>query len=221
MGKCCNCNIEILDETKCCPLCQSVLIPTDELENMYPDARLMMRRLMLFSRIYLFGAILLQAGLFVINLAMKSEIWWSAITGLFLLCGYMILRYAILGKAGHKSKIFILASIAIMVAVAIDVVIGYRGWSVDYVLPSAIIIVDIIIIGCMIYNHRNWQSYIMWQLLMVLCSLLPAGLYMTGLERNEYLAFLPLCASFALFLGTMIIGDRRALTELKRRFHIN
>lgn len=221
MGKCCNCNIEVLDETKCCPLCQSVLVPTEELENMYPDARLMMRRLLFVSRVYLFGALLLQAVLFGVNLVTQSQIWWSAITGLALLCGYMILRYAILGKAGHKSKIFILALIAVLVAIVIDFVIGYRGWAVDYVLPSGIILVDIIILGCMIYNRRNWQSYIMWQLLMILCSLFPAGLYVTGLERNEHLAFLPLCASSALFLGTMIIGDRRAWTELKRRFHIS
>lgn len=220
MGKCCNCNIEVLDESKCCPLCQSVLIPTEELENMYPDARQMMRRLLFASRIYLFAALLLQAVLFGVNLYMQSQIWWSAITGLALLCGYMILRYAILGKSGHKSKIFIIALAAVLAAIVIDFIIGYRGWSVDYVLPTGIILVDGIILGCMVYNRRNWQSYIMWQLLMILCSLFPAGLYVAGLERNEYLAFLPLLVSIALFLGTMIIGDRRARTELKRRFHI-
>ncbi len=219
MGKCCNCHIEILDETKCCPLCQSVLLPTDELENMYPDARLMMRKLLFASRVYLFVALLLQAVLFAINLTAQPQIWWSAITGLILLGGYMILRYAILGKSGHKSKIFMLALLAVLASVAGDFAIGYRGWSVDYVLPVGIVLVDGIILGCMIYNRRNWQSYIMWQLLMILCSLLPAGLFIAGLERNLSLSFLPLVFSIALFLGTMILGDRRARTELKRRFH--
>lgn len=68
MGKCRNCNIEVLDETEFCPLCQSILDPTDELENMYPDVRIRMRRLKLFSKIYLFLAICVQAVLFAINL---------------------------------------------------------------------------------------------------------------------------------------------------------
>ena len=44
-------------------------------------------------------------------------------------------------------------------------------------------------------------------------------LYRKELEHNAYLAFLPLAASAAIFLGTLIIGGRRARTELARRFH--
>ncbi|MBR6615972.1 MAG: zinc ribbon domain-containing protein, partial [Lachnospiraceae bacterium] len=77
------------------------------------------------------------------------------------------------------------------------------------------------ILGLMIYNRRNWQSYILWQISMVLISIIPIVLYLMGIERNEYLAFLPMALSLSIFVGTMIIGDRRARTELKRRFHIN
>lgn len=221
MGKCYNCKIEILDETETCPLCRSVLEPTDELENMYPNVRIIMKKLLLFTRIYLFCAIILEAVLLGINILTDSQIWWSAITGLGLLYSYVVLRYAILGKAGYRTKVVLLSLIAILSAIAIDFVTGYRGWSVDYVMPSGILLVDAIIIGCMICNHRNWQSYIMWQLMMILFSLFPAMLYIMELEHNTAMAFLPLAVSLAVFLGTMIIGDRRARQELKRRFHVN
>ncbi len=220
MGKCRNCNIEILDDSDCCPLCQSILEPTEELENMYPDVRFQMRRLTFFSRIYLFCAIILEAVLFVLNLSQDSKIWWSAITGLILLYIYMVLRYAILGKTGYKSKVIVLSLIAVLSAIAIDIITGFHGWSLDYVLPIGILIMDVIIVGCMFFNRRNWQSYLMWQILMILCSLIPIGLYLSGLERNIHMVILPMAASAALFLGTMIIGDRRAWMELKQRFHI-
>lgn len=220
MGKCCHCNIEILDETEYCPLCHAVLETTDELENMYPNVRLRMRRLLFVSRLYLFCAILALVVLVGLNIALPSNIWWCVIPGLALLYGYIVLRYAILGKAGHKTKIFILALIAVCSAIAVDFATGYRGWSLDYVLPAGILLVDLIIAVYMICNRRNWQSYIMWQLLMILCSLIPSAFYLAQLEHNPYLAFLPLTVSALLFLGTMIIGDRRARTELKRRFHI-
>ena len=51
MAKCKNCNIEILDETESCPLCQSILEQNDALENMYPDVLLSQRKLTFFSRI--------------------------------------------------------------------------------------------------------------------------------------------------------------------------
>jgi len=221
MGKCRNCNVEILDETDHCPLCRSILEPTHDVENMYPNVALKTRLLMLFSRVYLFGAILVVFLLVGINIVTPSQMWWSVLVGLVLLYGYLVLRYAVLGKTGYRSKILVLVLIGLLSLVAADFVTGYRGWSVNYVLPGSILLVDAIILGCMVWNRRNWQSYMMWQLLMILCSLVPAVLALLEIEQGWHLAFLPLVASCALFLWTLIIGDRRARLELKRRFHIH
>ena len=95
-----------------------------------------------------------------------------------------------------------------------------KRWSVDYVASGGILLVDVIIIALMIWNRRNWQSYLMWQIAMILFSLIPAILYLIGLEHNFIMAFLPLIVSVFLFIGTLMIGGRRAGQELYRRFHI-
>lgn len=220
MSKCKQCNLEILDETERCPLCKAVLEQTIEVENMYPNVRTIARRLMLISRIYLFCAILLEALLVYVNVAYEFQIFWSAITGLGLFYGYMLLRYAILGKSGYRSKTIVLTLIALLILVAIDFLVGYRGWAVNYVLPSAILLIDTAILVLMIGNRRNWQSYMMSQLFMILCSTVTLIFYAVGIVTAPILAGIAFAASTALFLGTLIIGDRRARTELKRRFHI-
>lgn len=220
MSRCKQCNVEILDETERCPLCHSVLEKTVEVENMYPNVRTMTRRLALLSRIYLFVAILVEALLIYLNVLSDSGMFWSAIPGLAMLYGYLVLRYAILGKSGYKGKIIVLTLIAILMVVAIDFVVGYRGWSVNYALPSAILLVDAGILILMCINRRNWQSYMMWQIFMILCSVVPLVLYAVGIVTAPILAVLAFAFSAALFLGTLIIGDRRARTELRRRFHV-
>ena len=220
MSRCKQCNVEILDETERCPLCHSVLEKTVEAENMYPNVRTMTRRLALLSRIYLFVAILVEALLIYLNVLSDSEMFWSAIPGLAMLYGYLVLRYAILGKSGYKGKIIVLTLIAILMVVAIDFVVGYRGWSVNYALPSAILLVDAGILILMCINRRNWQSYMMWQIFMILCSVVPLVLYAVGIVTAPLFALLAFAFSAALFLGTLIIGDRRARTELRRRFHV-
>ena len=220
MSRCKQCNVEILDETERCPLCHSVLEKTVEVENMYPNVRTMTRRLALLSRIYLFVAILVEALLIYLNVLSDSEMFWSAIPGLAMLYGYLVLRYAILGKSGYKGKIIVLTLIAILMVVAIDFVVGYRGWSVNYALPSAILLVDAGILILMCINRRNWQSYMMWQIFMILCSVVPLVLYAVGIVTAPLLALLAFAFSTALFLGTLIIGDRRARTELRRRLHV-
>ena len=199
MSRCKQCNVEILDETERCPLCHSVLEKTVEVENMYPNVRTMTRRLALLSRIYLFVAILVEALLIYLNVLSDSEMFWSAIPGLAMLYGYLVLRYAILGKSGYKGKIIVLTLIAILMVVAIDFVVGYRGWSVNYALPSAILLVDAGILILMCINRRNWQSYMMWQIFMILCSVVPLVLYAVGIVTAPLLALLAFAFSTALF----------------------
>ena len=55
---------------------------------------------------------------------------------------------------------------------------------------------------------------------MILCSVVPLVLYAVGIVTAPILALLAFAFSTALFLGTLIIGDRRARTELRRRFHV-
>lgn len=220
MSRCKQCNVEILDETERCPLCHSVLEPTIEVENMYPDVRVKRRKMILLSKIYLFVAIVVEAFLIVVNHYGEFETAWSLMTGLALIYGYLVIRFAILGKTGYIFKTIVLTAMAILVLVAIDFLSGYRGWSVRYVFPAAIIAVDAVILILMIVNRRNWQSYIMWQIFMILCSFVPIILYLTGIIYVPYLALAALGTSVFLFLGTLIIGDRRARVELKRRFHI-
>ena len=221
MSKCLNCKIEILDETERCPLCQSILEQTEDLENMYPEVRYRFRRMDFISRLYLFIAILMEGVFIFINYMNYEGIWWCVIHGLILLYGYIVLRYAVIEKSGYRSKAIILTLLFILSAIGIDLIYGYQGWSLDYLLPLAILSMDVAIVILMIYNSRNWQSYICIQIFLVLCSIIPIILYLLGLEKHFYMAVLPMIVSGTLFLGTMILGDRRARTELKRRFHVN
>ena len=220
MAECKTCRIEILDETEICPLCKSILVQTDELENMYPDARVHMRKLLRLSRIYLFCAIVVEGLLVAVDMNTPSPFQWSILTGFGLAIVYITLRYAILGRSGHQTKIILMSVLAVLIAVGVDWVIGFDGWSLRYVLPGGIVAVDMGIVLAMIINRRNWQSYIMCQLVTILCSLIPALLTLTELVNGILIPFTPLAVSVLLFLGTMVIGERRAWLELKRRFHI-
>lgn len=221
MSRCRNCDVEILDESEFCPLCHSVLEQTEELENMYPDARLKTQKLKFISRLYLFLAILAEFVLLIVDFSGENQVHWSVLVGLGLLYIYTVLRYAVLGKSGYRAKTIVLVLLAVLLTVVIDFMTGYRGWSVDYVVSGGILLVDVVIIALMIINHRNWQSYLMWQISMLFFSWIPAILYWSGVENNVYMAFLPLVVSVFLFLGTLMVGGRRAWQELYRRFHIS
>lgn len=220
MSKCRQCHIEVLDETERCPLCNTVLEPTVEVENMYPDIRVKSRKLVMFSRVYLFVAVAIE--IILINICMLSDVQSLVfiISGLVLLFGYIVIKYAILGTSGYIAKTVVLTAIAVIMFVAIDFFAGYNGWSVNYVFPSGILLIDVAIVILMVINRKNWQSYLMLQIFMVLCGVVAVILSAIGIITHPMVSIVALNVSVILLLGTMIIGGRRARVELKRRFHI-
>lgn len=220
MAKCNQCNIEILDNVAICPLCSCVLEDVEECENMYPNIRHKDRKLALLSRIYLFVAILLEALLIYLNSTHFHGIYWSAITGGAFAYIFLTMQFAILHNAGYRAKIIVQTVAGILFVVLIDWALGYQGWSLNYVLPAGILLVDVAIVILMIVNSRNWQSYILFQLFMIVWSLLPILLFKLGIVTQVVVGVIALSISLCLFVGTWIIGGRRASTELKRRFHV-
>ena len=220
MSKCRQCNIEVLDETERCPLCNTVLDETEEMENMYPDIRVKTRKLVFFSRVYLFLAVVIE--IILINICMLTEVQSLVyiISGLVLLFGYIVIKYAILGTSGYIAKTVVLTVIAVIMLVAIDFFVGYDGWSVNYVLPSGILLIDVGILALMVINRKNWQSYLMLQIFMVICSGVAVVINAFQIITEPIVSIIALNVSVILLLGTVIVGGRRSRVELKRRFHI-
>ena len=148
------------------------------------------------------------------------EVAWSLVVCLILVYANAVVRMAILGKSGYMFKTLTLVILAVLMLLGIDYLTGYQGWSLDYVLPLGILLIDLTLLILTLVNRRNWQSYMMAQILAILLSLIPVGLRLGGIIKFPYLVWIAFATSVFLFLGTLIIGDRRARTELKRRFHV-
>lgn len=210
----------ILDDTERCPLCMHVLEAGNEPGvDAYPNAIAVNRRYLFLENLFLFLSIVSICILFGINYMTNSKVLWSLVAGLIIIYANAVLRMAILGKTGYMFKTLSLVILAVLMFLGIDYLTGYRGWSLDYILPSGVLAIDLALLILMLVNRRNWQSYMMAQIFSILLSLIPVGLRLGGIIKFPYLVWISFAVSVFLFLGTLIIGDRRARTELKRRFH--
>lgn len=222
MRECRTCKVEVLDDTTVCPLCNSVLEVNGEESgcNGYPDVKSVARKFVFVIRLYSFLAIIAETALIIVNYLNYHGIWWSAISGISILYFYITLKYSLQKNNGYKSVILMQVIGAVLLVVATDYIIGYQGWSVNYVLPAAVLLLDATIITLMIVNISNWQSYIMMQLLTTVVSAACMLLWKLGVITNPIVSFIALAVSGCLLLGTLIFGDRTAKAELKRRFHV-
>ena len=123
-------------------------------------------------------------------------------------------------NAGYRSKFLTLTFLGVLYVILIDCVIGYHGWSVNFVLPGGLLLVDLFILVLMFVNRRNWQSYLMLEISNIFLSAVPLLLIWFGIVTETFISGFAFAVSVLLFLGTVIIGDRRARSELRRRFHV-
>lgn len=216
------CKVDILDPTDKCPLCHNVLEWDGiERENLYPDARVATRKYRFLENVFLFASIVLWVILFIIDYTIDPEFLWSFTVGLVLIYANVVLRLTILGKSSYMAKIIWTIIIGMAVLIEVDILTGNHGWGMNFVMPSAVLLWDIALILLMLFiNRRNWQSYIIDQLTALEACAVMLVLMLMDVITFPYYAMGVQVFTILLFVGTIIIGDRKAREELKRRFHL-
>ena len=109
--------------------------------------------------IYLFAAIVAEAILIGINAAVGGKPGWVIIMAGLFAYGYVTLKVSIQMHIGYRLKMILQTLLGVAVLLLIDLETGFHGWSLDYVLPGSLILMDAAIVILMIANRRNWQSW--------------------------------------------------------------
>ncbi len=221
MNKCKYCGVQIMDPVPICPLCNCALeCEQIQMSGRYPDVHMKQQKLHLALRIYLTAAILIEGFLIYANVHWHSKYMWSVITGAALFYAYYVMKVSVSHTAGYRSRVIGLTFFATAYIVLTDVICGFQGWSLNYMLPGSLIFMNIAVVVLIFVNKRNWQSYLMIQLCLVFSNLILFVLYQLGLITHPIISVIAAIVSMATFLSLVIIGDRKAREELRRRFHI-
>lgn len=224
MSKCWNCGLQIADPVHVCPLCKCIVeSDTDEsVKTVYPYlyAERGFKKMQMALNIYTFAAIAAELILLSVLYAVTGTFGLAIMIGAFLVYGFVTLKVSIQMHTGYQLKMIMQTLLAVAVLILIDVETGYRGWSLNYVLPGAFVLMDLAVIVLMFVNSRNWQSYIPMQLLIIVLTFIPWGLYHFGFVTELPFVIVAMGVSIMTFIGTVIVGGKRARTELYRRFHV-
>lgn len=220
MSYCNQCRVKIKDPHSVCPLCHCAVSKDGEEQMHYPEVRQKKRKMYLALRIYLAAAVVLQGVCFYINKIFLPEMNWSLLTLATFAAVYVAIRMSISNKTGYRSRTIGLTVFATAYIVLIDYEFGAMGWSINYVLPASIILLNIGVLVMIFVNRRNWQSYLVVEMFLIVCSCLPLLFVLFEITTEPFFSYLAFWISVALFACTVIVGGRKAVTELKRRFHI-
>jgi len=221
MKTCKRCNVKVVDDSNICPLCRTVLtnIDNENSEKTYPTIEVSPHKYDIIKRLFMLISIVSAVVSIVTNYLTYNGVIWSAITIAAIIYFWVLMTYSIKRNRNIASQILVQVICASILTVIMDNSIGYIGWSVNYVIPEIIILANISLLIIITLNRMYWHTYILNQMVIATCGLIPGVLYICGVIKVPLPTIIATATSFLVLAVTMIFGDKTIGSELKRRFH--
>lgn len=219
MRYCGKCKVYIGGTGSRCPLCQNKLSGETATEDVYPKIpdrggvyNLAVKILLLLSVI----AIVITVA---VNYFFQSKGWWSLIV-----VGVLATVWFVAGTAIRKRKNIlknILWQVVIISAACVlwDKCTGWRGWSVDFVLP---ILYAVSMIAMFIMNkilRLRAEDYIVYGWMGSLFGLIPLFWLLTGSVRHRIPSVICIGESIIFIAILVIFQGSHVVSEIKKRSH--
>ena len=239
MKICEKCSVTVTGNFKKCPLCQNALTVTavttannncdehgehdehdeDEYET-FPFVPLVINKHSLWFRLLQLCSAAVVIASFTVNWMMPETGYWSLFWIAGVACVWLSLSIAIRKRHNILKNITYQVTVVSILSVLWDIFTGWRGWSVDFVIP--IIFVSAMLTTAILAHILKMQTgtYIIYSFLLMLYGILPAIFVLSGLSVIKYPSLICVACSLFSFAALLIFEGRNMIEELKRRLHL-
>ena len=171
-------------------------------------------------KIMLAISILIAILLTIINKLTSPNIPWAALANSGIIYIWVITIYSInrnVNIAGHV----VVQTIAVsLLTVFIDYKIGFRGWSLSLAIPIILIIANLAMLILTIVSHKKYFRYAIYQLFILICSILPAILIGERVVSEPIMGIIATGISILNLFITIILSAKDLKEAIKRKFHM-
>ncbi len=221
MRYCEKCGVRVIGSLSSCPLCQGPLTgEADGSEDVYPDIPFTGKPHQTLFRLLVLGTVIAAVACIAVLLCQPDH-HTAALSGLAgLASGWLTVGIAFKKRGRPLKAVFWQVCVLSILVLAWDHGTGWRGWSLNYVLPilyTCTMLAMAVIAGLL---RLRAPDYLLYLLLNILLGLIPLALLLTGVLRVAYPAVICAAAS-VVFLSILILFEGPALKgELLRRLHL-
>lgn len=221
MRTCSKCNVKVKDPSLVCPLCKGVLSSPsgEETPLAFPPVGIDIKKFHMLKRVFIFLSIIASVGSIAANFLVYDGFLWSILTVAGIIYLWIVIPYTVANHINIVSKILAQVFWGSLFVVLIDFIVGYRGWSVEYVIPSVFSAADIAVIVVILINRMNWRNYLLYQFVIGFLGFAPLVLYLLSIAENPVFVIISTSVSALCLIGTAVFGDKTVKSEFKRRLH--
>ncbi len=191
MVYCKKCDVKIDSPGEICPLCHGKIEASKEAT--YPKT--MTKSTWVFIKRLLFANIVFVSALvLLLNRTLTPNTKWSPFVIAGLISMYVIFMGIMKGRKRVLSMMFYMCFLVIIITIGWDNLIGFKGWSLNYVMPSLAISYGVFLLVLRFIFHFSIDSNSIYIYLHVLLEFVPLVLY-----YKNVITFKPLAVVSAAF----------------------
>ncbi len=217
---CEKCGVYLTGKRYRCPLCGRI-VSNDEEENpvYYPEIPLKTSYNLIFKT-STFAAIVCIIIINIINSAFIPHLALYIPLTVITLCAWLIVNIGYHKRKNIPKGILYLAIISLAVCIWLDYQLGWRHWSVNYVLPIMSSSLTIFYFVLSLADRKNASTYGIYFLMSMVGPLLTSILYLTGVIYVRYFAVFGTAICVGIFFFQLIFRWKSFSSELTSRFHL-
>lgn len=220
MKYCNNCNVSVVGKRKICPLCQGRLTGDKAQEEVFPKISFVYQEHTMFFKIMMLISIIVGTLSLGLNILLPFGGAWS----LFVLGGlgsvWASLITAINQRKNIPKNIVYQVMTISVIGLLWDLLTGWRGWSINYVIPLVCIFAMISMAIISKIRKLHIEDYILYLIIDGLFGIVPIIFIILGFLDVLYPSVICIATSIISLSTIMIFEDKKLIAEIKRRLHV-
>jgi hypothetical protein len=221
MKYCSKCKVSVAGQRKYCPLCQRELqsLDTDNNET-FPEIPTIFHQYNLFFRVLILLSVIVSVVSAVINFLERTDVWWSLFVAAGIACLWLSMAIAVSKRRNIPKNILYQVVVLSTLAIVWDWGIGWRAWSINYVVPAACTLAMISMAIISKVTNLRVEDYMIYLVIDGLFCIVPVIFIFTGFLTVRYPSILCAAASVISLTALILFEGDHMWSELKRRLHV-
>lgn len=221
MQHCENCKVQLKGTQKICPLCGGIIQDSiEEKEEVFPQIPTIYQKYNLFIRIMILISISAVIISFAVNFIFSRQSHWSLLVAAGILCMWICMYFIIRKKNNIPKTIIWQVILVCILSVLWDRSMGWRGWSIDYVIPSACVVALIVLAVSAIIIRIGARELTVYLFIDGVIGFVPIIFLFTGLADVKFPSVICVAASAISVTAILIFEWDNMKSELNKRMHI-
>jgi hypothetical protein len=220
MQYCDHCKVHIRGDRKYCPLCQNALSGSgSEEEEVFPVVPVTYQY-NLMIRVMLYLSICIVVISLAVNAMFPVKVNWPMFIIAGILCVWISLGVVVRKRHNIPKSIIWQVAVISILAVIWDWRTGWRGWSLDFVIPIVCVVAMIIMYVTAKIMRLGARDFVIYIVLDSIFGIIPLLFILLDLLHTKFPSIISISISVLSLAAVILFEGDNIREELNKRMHI-